>query len=241
MNIRRHIKTKRQPRKKVRNAATDKRCCIVNCIEKVKLLEIEEFGHKIKVNPEIRWNGNGAKWKPSKWYAEQREKRKKYLDENYSKKPQNYSHIKPKRKQPWYMLQKGKFYQYKEQKMDWGTKTDYIKVDSEYAEMQKKYAPQKLGEAERLHMIEQLKIAKWERKNQCPVEINGKQKDLFENQFLPQWREEREKALERIRDFVVSAYGKNTKDKIKGRKKQKPPITILDFRECKQQKYKNAA
>lgn len=228
---------KRQPRKKVKKVATDKRCCIVNIIEESKLTKVEAFGHTIKVNKDIQENGNGSKWKLSEWYCKQREERKKYLNENFCKKPENYSHMHLSRKQPWYMLQKGKFFKYMEKREEWGTKTDYLKVDSEYKQMQKKYTPQKLGEAERLHKIEQEKIAKWEKKHPKPV----KQGDLFEDQFLPKWKSEREQALERIRDFVVSAYGKKTKDKEKREKKHPSPITILDFREEKQLKYKEAA
>lgn len=52
------------------------------------------------------------------------------------------------------------------------------------------------------------KLEKWERKNPCPVNTDGLEKDLFEIQYLQVWNAEKEAAEKRIRDFVVSMYDK---------------------------------
>ena len=59
-----------------------------------------------------------------------------------------------------------------------------------------------------MEQVVQHKIAKWERKNPCPVKEDQNPPDIFEQQYVVPWKEEREKALERIRDFVVSMYDK---------------------------------
>lgn len=54
------------------------------------------------------------------------------------------------------------------------------------------------------------KMRKWEKKHPRPIKENDVQKDLFENEFLPKWNAERDLAVKRIRDFVVSMYDKLT-------------------------------
>lgn len=62
------------------------------------------------------------------------------------------------------------------------------------------------GIAKTMKFVEDEKIAKWEKRHPRPVKEGNS--DLFEKQFVPQWEAEREKELERIRDFVVSRYDK---------------------------------
>ena len=64
------------------------------------------------------------------------------------------------------------------------------------------------GRAWFMEQMVQHKLAKWERKNPCPIKKDNSQQDLFEAEFLTPWKNEREKALERFRDFVVSIYDK---------------------------------
>lgn len=64
------------------------------------------------------------------------------------------------------------------------------------------------GKAWYMEQVTQHKIAKWERKNPCPVKEDKQQRDLFEHEYLIPWKAKREQALERIRDFVVSVYDK---------------------------------
>lgn len=62
------------------------------------------------------------------------------------------------------------------------------------------------GIAKVMKFVEDEKIAKWEKRHPRPIKEGDN--DLFEKQFIPQWEAEREKELERIRDFVVSRYDK---------------------------------
>ena len=64
------------------------------------------------------------------------------------------------------------------------------------------------GRAWFMEQMVQHKLAKWERKNPCPVKTDDNQPDLFEQEYVTPWKAEREVALERIRDFVVSMYDK---------------------------------
>ena len=54
----------------------------------------------------------------------------------------------------------------------------------------------------------QHKTAKWEKKHPCPIKENVNEPDLFEAQYLPKWKAERDAVIERFRDFVVSVYDK---------------------------------
>ena len=63
-----------------------------------------------------------------------------------------------------------------------------------------------LGKAAKMEVYAQEKLKKWERKNPKPCADD----DLFKDEMIPAWEAEREKALERFRDFVVSVYDKLT-------------------------------
>jgi hypothetical protein len=55
-----------------------------------------------------------------------------------------------------------------------------------------------------MEKLVQHKLAKWERKNPQPAEKD----DMFKEEFVTPWQIERNRAEERIRDFVVSVYDK---------------------------------
>lgn len=52
------------------------------------------------------------------------------------------------------------------------------------------------------------KVKKWEKKNPCPVKLDGIQQDMFEKEFLLPWQELRKQAVKRITGFVTSIYDK---------------------------------
>lgn len=54
----------------------------------------------------------------------------------------------------------------------------------------------------------QHKTARWEKKHPRPIKENVNEPDLFEAQYIPKWEAERDAAIERIRNFVVSVYDK---------------------------------
>lgn len=60
--------------------------------------------------------------------------------------------------------------------------------------------PKKMNRIEYMEKLVQYKLAKWERKHPKPDD------ELFND--VEQWKQERETALERFRDFVVSIYDK---------------------------------
>lgn len=70
------------------------------------------------------------------------------------------------------------------------------------------HTPEKHGKAWFMEQVVQHKIAKWEKKNPCPVKPNQNPPDMFEEEYVIPWKARREVELERIRDFVVSVYDK---------------------------------
>jgi hypothetical protein len=61
-----------------------------------------------------------------------------------------------------------------------------------------------LGIAAKMKAYEDEKVKKWERKHPKPCPDD----DLFKDEMIPAWEHEREQAIERIRDFVVSMFDK---------------------------------
>ena len=61
-----------------------------------------------------------------------------------------------------------------------------------------------LGKAAKMKAYEDEKMKKWEKKHPKPCPTD----DLFKDEFIPAWENEREEALIRIRDFVVSMFDK---------------------------------
>lgn len=108
------------------------------------------------------------------------------------------------KKQPWYMLTKGKCKNYEERMKSWGACVDFYDVPSEVKSMCEKNTNKRIGSANFMERLAQHKLAKWMRKHPAPCD----ESDLFKNEFLKPWEEERDKALERFRNVVVSTYFK---------------------------------
>ena len=128
-------------------------------------------------------------------YNTVKNKRKEYLKTHFG--------IRSK-KQPWYMLTKGKCKNYEERMKSWGACVDYFDVPSETKVMSERVVIKCIGSANFMERLAQHKLAKWVRKNPAPCD----EMDLFKNEFLEPWKEERDKALEHFRDIVVSIYDK---------------------------------
>lgn len=62
------------------------------------------------------------------------------------------------------------------------------------------YTLPKMNKVQYMEKLVQHKIAKWERKNVCP--------DAMFTEDVEKWKQERENAVQRFRDFVVSIYDK---------------------------------
>lgn len=87
-------------------------------------------------------------------------------------------------------------------------KTEKVHVAStfptkKYEDIQKKLW-KNLGKAAKMEAYTQDKIKKWERKHLKPCADD----DLFKDEMIPVWETEREKAIVRMRDFVVSMFDK---------------------------------
>lgn len=61
-----------------------------------------------------------------------------------------------------------------------------------------------IGKAAKMEAYTQEKLKKWEKKHPKPCPDD----DLFKDEMIPAWEAEKEKALIRIRDFVVSMFDK---------------------------------
>lgn len=61
-----------------------------------------------------------------------------------------------------------------------------------------------LGQAAKMEAYAQEKLKKWEKKHPKPCPDD----DLFKDEFVPKWEKDREEALTRFRDFVVSMFNK---------------------------------
>lgn len=87
-----------------------------------------------------------------------------------------------------------------------GVKQRVVKAryKSEYPD----YTIKKLNKQEFMEAYAQDKLKKWVKKHPCPVKTDDDTKDIFEKEYLLPWERERDLALERIRDFVVSVYDK---------------------------------
>lgn len=72
-----------------------------------------------------------------------------------------------------------------------------------YEDIQKKLW-KNLGKAAKMELYTQDKLKKWEKKHPKPCPDD----DLFKDEMIPAWNAEREQALIRIRDFVVSMFDK---------------------------------
>lgn len=83
--------------------------------------------------------------------------------------------------------------------ISWKYKSQH-KDDTEYQKMLWK----NLGKAAKMKAYEDEKVKKWERKHPKPCPDD----DLFKDEMIPIWEHEREQAIERIRDFVVSMFDK---------------------------------
>lgn len=187
----RRERKKQVRRKKVANLASYSRRYTVNNTT-IKNTEIDYV---------VGDDGNGKKWSnPSKDYTDIKNRRIEYLKAHFNS--------KHRRNIPWFILTYGKQYNYEERKASFGMHTDYFRVPSEQKIFHDKYTLPKMNCVEYMEKLVQHKLAKWERKNPCPVKTDGPEKDLFEAEYLPNWKHQREKAEERIRDFVVSVYDK---------------------------------
>lgn len=153
---------------------------------------------------------DSAKWDAGKWYKDIREAAKKAIREaTHTEKNRGEYKYFAKRKKPWYILDTRKRYHYEERKYNWGTKTDWFRVPSEAEEMYNRtlFRPN-TGKAWYMEQVVQHKLAKWEKKNPCPIKTEQNPPDIFEKEYLIPWQEAKEEALKRIRDFVVSIYDK---------------------------------
>lgn len=83
-------------------------------------------------------------------------------------------------------------------------KSWYFLTKSEMKVINKNKIAKPMGKAKFMESIVQHKLNKWIRKNPKPCD----KMNLFKDEFLNQWKEERDKTLENLRDVVISTYDK---------------------------------
>ncbi len=81
------------------------------------------------------------------------------------------------------------------------TRGDIVKVTSEYIN----HTIPQMSKADYINAYVQHKLKKWEKNNPKPITNDGS-KDLFEKEFMPQWEEKRNEAIDHIRKFVLKIY-----------------------------------
>ena len=210
MNRRTRAKQVRRKRV-VELAAYSRRYTVNNCTipkaDESQLIELECPWNK---NRKLVGTKDTEKWDANKWYKDQRKSAKDARQKStYSKSNLSGKYKYKGKEKPWYMLDTRKRYHYEERETKWGKMTDFFRVPSESAELYNKTVPNlKRGFAWTANKVVNWKLEKWEKKNPCPVKVDQNQQDLFEKEYLIPWKEERAKAEERIRDFVVSVYDK---------------------------------
>ena len=201
-------------------------CCIPATVVKTEVVEYED-GTKQVVNPDIKSNGNGTFGTAGKYYKEIKAKRVAYLNEAYSGK--SVKGHKRRRKQPWYMLTKGKCYNYEERKTPYGTRTDSFRVKSEQKIFHDMYNIPKLTKEELVTRLLSAKMQDWEKKNPKP-EKDG---NLFYSQQIDPWIAEYEAAhdkivkqlgiekyTKRVTDFILDSRNKHSKERIEERNQE---------------------
>ena len=207
-NCRERVKQVR--RKKVAALAAYSRTHTVkNCtIPKTdnKIIEVECPWNK---NHKIQTTEEKAIWNANNWYKKQRDAVKEIIRVNTYSKTNTAGKFKYKgKRKPWYMLDSRKTYHYETRKKNFGDHTDFFRIPSEAAEIYNRTIFRPKGRAWFMEEMVKHKTAKWEKKNPCPVKKDNNPPDIFEQEYVAPWKEKRDLAIERIRDFVVSIYDK---------------------------------
>lgn len=169
-------------------------------------------GIKHVENAPIVYKDGGGKLQGAcapKEYQEMKKARIEYIDGHFSRNKSGRGYTKTMRKDPWYKLVKGKCYNYETRHFEWGDATKNYRVKSEAAMMYEKTLMHKPTVAERMNDHIDYKLSKWEARNPKPCGDD----DMFKEQYIPQWEENRKLAKEAI----VKSVCKKQKLEIWGR------------------------
>ena len=113
-----------------------------------------------------------------------------------------------KRKTPWYMITTGKQYNYEERKEPYGTAVKYYRVRSQAAKFYDKTIIRKMTHENYVELLINAKLQDWIKKHPCPIDVHSIQKDLFEDEYMAEWNENKQKALENITKNVRNVGNK---------------------------------
>lgn len=108
-------------------------------------------------------------------------------------------------------------------------RNDFVKFFPNYP-----YNIPKMSKEKYWEKLTEHKLARWERKNPCPVKDDSTTPDLFAAEHLGPWRATRDKMKEHFRDVVISMYDKlaivgNYVDRKNKKVKKKVVATIKDI------------
>jgi hypothetical protein len=140
-----------------------------------------------------------------KVYREQVTKGKEWLKANYNctKKGRH-----KKNKSPWYMMTKGKCFNYQEKQEEWGANATYYKVDSMSKKLNLRLQHRKMNREQYIELLIEAKLKDWDKAHPRPIKRDDQQPDLFESTFIPQWVSDRGAARERIESEIRTKYDK---------------------------------
>ena len=84
-----------------------------------------------------------------------------------------------------------------------------VKIPSEQGEFHKKYTLKGIvkNSKEYIEAYAKYKLAKWEKKNPCPIKSDGIQQDMFDTEFLIPWQEKQKEAEKKAYAHAVRVYG----------------------------------
>ena len=210
------MKNRREQAKQVRQrkvavlAAYSRAHTVKNCtIPKIDDNNIIETECPWNKERKLQATKETANWDAIKVYMKERDAAKKAIQAKTWRKTNLDGKYKYKgKRKPWYMLDTRKTFHYEERKKSFDAMTAFFKVLSEAAEMYNKTIFHPKGRAWFMEQMVKHKTAKWEKKHPCPVKEDQNPPDIFEQEYIVPWKAERDLAIERIRDFVVSVYDK---------------------------------
>lgn len=68
--------------------------------------------------------------------------------------------------------------------------------------------PTKMTREQYIEKLIEHKIARWDKKNPCPVKNDGLQDDVFNEEYMIPWKDAKQRAISRIHVLVLSLYDK---------------------------------
>lgn len=157
--------------------------CIIPKAKDEDLVAVNMYGHEFLACKYVKSNGNGKSGKENKWYKDLKPKTEYVSIKDHIKIHDGHKNLNNLK--PWYYLTK------KESKL-----------------IQLKHIPKKQTFEDFIEGMTKCKMFNWYKKHPMPINKNKDMKDMFEDQFVEQWKQQEKEAIVRAREFVLSVYDK---------------------------------